>query len=74
MPRRILLTVKPRVRREAVIEVAKDAYQASVHAAPFGGEANQRVIELLAEYFSVPKSRVHIIRGRSARKKLVEIR
>jgi uncharacterized protein YggU (UPF0235/DUF167 family) len=44
-----------------------------VQAAPVAGKANEAVVELLAKYFSVPKSSVKVLRGQSSRKKLVEI-
>jgi uncharacterized protein YggU (UPF0235/DUF167 family) len=37
------------------------------------GKANDEVVELLARYFSVPKSSVKVLRGQSSRKKLVAI-
>lgn len=37
------------------------------------GKANQAVIDLLAQHFGVPKSRVVIARGQSSRIKLVKI-
>jgi len=73
MSRRIRLTVKPLARQEAVTQVAAGEYQVSVRVAPRHGEANRALIELLAEYFCVPKSKIHIIRGYSARRKLIEI-
>ena len=40
---------------------------------PVDGAANKEVIELLAEYYSVPKSSVRIKNGNSSRYKLIEI-
>ncbi|TMI82806.1 MAG: DUF167 domain-containing protein, partial [Bacillati bacterium ANGP1] len=40
---------------------------------PREGLANKAVVELLAEYFHVPRSRVRIIRGQAGRRKIVEI-
>jgi uncharacterized protein YggU (UPF0235/DUF167 family) len=37
------------------------------------GKANEEVVELLARYFSVPKSSVKLLGGQSSRKKLFEI-
>ena len=45
----------------------------SVHAPPREGKANKALIELLANYFSVPKASVKIIRGQTGRRKLIEI-
>ncbi len=38
-----------------------------------GGRANRELIEVLAEHFGVPKSMVRILRGKSSRRKLVEV-
>ena len=48
----------------------------SVHvtAAPDGGKANAAVERVLAEALGVPKSSVRVVRGATARHKLVEAR
>jgi len=45
----------------------------SVLSPPEKGRANQEVIELLADHFGLPVSRVRIVRGNAARFKLVEL-
>ncbi|MEK7662914.1 MAG: DUF167 domain-containing protein, partial [Actinomycetota bacterium] len=37
------------------------------------GAANDGVIKILADYFDVPKSRVRVVRGHTARIKQIEI-
>ena len=37
------------------------------------GKANQAVIKLLAEHFSVPKSQVRILSGFKSRSKVIEV-
>jgi hypothetical protein len=70
---KIWVSVKPRAKREEVKKISEGEYIASVHAPASEGKANQALIELLAGYFSVPKSSVTIIRGESSRRKLIEI-
>lgn len=70
---RIWVTVKPQSGKEEVKEIADGEYIAFVYAPAREGKANEALIELLAGYFSVPKSSVKIIRGQTSRKKLVEI-
>ena len=70
---RIWVTVKPQAKREEVKKVTEGEYSVSVHAPAREGKANQAVIQLLAGYFSVPKSSVRILRGRTGRRKLVEV-
>ncbi len=73
MPLTISVAVKPQAKREIVTQTNPGEYQVSVHAPAHEGKANRAVIELLSEYFSVPKSKVKIVCGRSARKKIVSI-
>ncbi|TAJ81226.1 DUF167 domain-containing protein [bacterium] len=70
---KIWITVKPQAKREEVKKTAEGEYAASVHAPAREGKANEALVELLADHFSVPKSSVKIIRGQTGRKKLVEI-
>ena len=69
----IWVTVKPRAKKEEVSKTYEGEYITSVHAPPQQGKANKALIELLANYFSVPKTSVKIIRGQTGRKKLIEI-
>ncbi|HTN71467.1 MAG TPA: DUF167 domain-containing protein [Methylomirabilota bacterium] len=73
MPSRIWVKVKPQAKEESVKLLPDGDYQVSCHAPPRDGKANQALIELLARYFSVPKSTIKILRGNSARKKLIQI-
>jgi uncharacterized protein len=45
----------------------------SVHPPAQDNQANQEVVKLLAEHFSVPKSAVTVLRGRTSRRKLIGI-
>ena len=73
MPSKIWVKVKAQAREESVTQLSSANYQVSVSAPPEKGKANQAVIALLAEYFSVPKSQIKILRGHAAKVKLVEI-
>jgi Uncharacterized conserved protein len=70
---KISVQVKTQARKENIIKISQEEYQVSVHAAPIAGKANQSIIDLLAKYFSVPKSSVKLLRGQSSRKKLFQI-
>lgn len=70
---KIWVTVKPQAKNEEVRKIAEGEYVALVRAPAREGEANEALIALLADHFSVPKSSVKIIRGQRSRKKLVEI-
>jgi hypothetical protein len=49
---------KNQARQENIVKISPEEYQLSVHAARVAGKASQEVVELLARYFSVPKSSV----------------
>jgi uncharacterized protein (TIGR00251 family) len=70
---RIWVTVKPQARKEEVRKIAEGEYIVLLRAPAREGKANEALIALLANHFSVPKSSVKIIRGQRSRKKLVEI-
>jgi uncharacterized protein len=73
MARNISVTVKPNARSAAITKLTDTEYRASVHAPAESGKANRALIELLADYFCVPKSTITIVRGQFARKKLLKI-
>jgi uncharacterized protein (TIGR00251 family) len=70
---KIWVTVKPQAKKREVRKTANGDYSASVQAPAREGKANEALIELLAVHFSVPKSRIRILRGQTGRRKLVEI-
>ncbi len=49
-------------------------YKIWLHAKPIEGEANKKVIQLLAEYFDVSKSQVTLVSGQKSRTKVFEIK
>jgi uncharacterized protein (TIGR00251 family) len=73
MALRIRVKVRPQAKREEVKKSAEGAFLVSVHAPAREGKANRALIEILADYFSVPKSSIRIIQGETSRTKLVEI-
>lgn len=70
---KLTITVKSNSRTESVTKQADGSYRVAVGAPPQGGRANERLIELLAQFFKIPKSQVTIVHGQSGRKKLVEL-
>jgi uncharacterized protein (TIGR00251 family) len=70
---RITIAVKPNAKKEGVEAAPDGTLTVRVSAPPVEGKANERVGELLAKHFGVPKSRVTIVRGASGRRKIVEI-
>ena len=70
---RISIRVKPGARANGVVPLGSNTFQVSVTAPPVGGKANEKVIEVLAEYFGRPKRSISIRRGAGSRNKLVDI-
>lgn len=65
--------VTPHSRQNKVVENADGVLRVYTTAAPDKGHANDAVVNLLAEYFNVPKSRVKILSGLTFREKKVVI-
>lgn len=70
---RIMVRVKPNARKNEVRQLDESQFLISVTAPPVEGKANEKVIELLAEYFHRPKRCIAILRGKVSRDKIVEI-
>lgn len=68
-----LVKVIPNAHKSRVEGFHRDALKVRINAAPDRGKANEALIELLAEYFSVSKRSIQIISGHTSRLKKVEI-
>jgi uncharacterized protein YggU (UPF0235/DUF167 family) len=55
------------------VKISEGEYKVKVAAPPEKRKANEAVIEILADYFDVPKSRVSIAGGKTARVKIIDI-
>lgn len=60
-------------KTESIELIADNCYKVKVHIKPESGNANVRIIELLADYFHVPKLSIRIKTGFRSNKKIVEI-
>jgi uncharacterized protein (TIGR00251 family) len=69
---KIRVKVKPNSRTEEVSQEG-DSFIIKVKEPPKEGRANQAVIELLAEHFRLPRSRVRILSGLKSKNKVIEI-
>ena len=70
---RLTVKVHPRAKRTALTGRLGDAYKLDLTAPPAEGQANQECIRFFAELAGVPRSRVRIVAGRTARTKVIEI-
>lgn len=66
------IKVKPNAKTEEV-RLAGNILEAKVVASPVCGKANERLLELLSDYFDVPKSAIRILKGQTSRNKIIEI-
>jgi uncharacterized protein (TIGR00251 family) len=71
----INVQVKPGSKKGPLVQpnLIDDTLAVYVREPAVDGKANRAVLELLADYYGVPKSRVEIIRGHTARTKAVRI-
>ena len=74
---KILVTVKPGSSQEKVVENVIDDETRDVtiwtHARAHDGEANKKVIEMLSDYYKVPKTSITLVRGANSRTKQFDI-
>ncbi len=65
--------VMPRARQNSVDVAPDGTIRVHTTAAPTDGAANAAVIKMLARHFNVPKTSIKIIRGETARNKIIQI-
>ena len=69
----IQVKVKPNARSSGLEELGDGTWLARIASAPVDGKANEELVRLIAERFSVRKAQVSIKRGASGRLKVVQI-
>jgi len=65
--------VQPRSSRNQIVGKQDGRLKIKLTAPPVEGEANQALINYLAQLLQVPKKNVKLLKGESARHKLIEI-
>jgi uncharacterized protein len=70
---RISVKVQPRASKERVVKTLDAGLKVYLNASPVDNKANEALIRILAEYFSVNKSKIKIITGRQSRNKIVDV-
>jgi uncharacterized protein (TIGR00251 family) len=70
---RINVRVKPNARKNEVVQLDDNQFLVRVTAPPVEGRANEKMIELLAEYFHKPKRCIAVVRGEASKHKVVEV-
>ena len=69
----ISVKVTANAKRNSVEKTGENSYRIRVSAPAVEGKANGAVVELLSEYFDIPKSRIIILKGRASKNKIVVI-
>ena len=70
---RLTVKVHPRARRTGIAGRFGEAYKLDLAAPPVDGKANEECVRFFAELAHVPRSRVRIVSGQTARLKLIEV-
>ncbi len=74
---KVLVTVKPGSSQEKVAEEVLEGDSRILtiwtHARAHDGEANKKVIEILSDYYKVPKTSITLVRGATSKTKQFEI-
>lgn len=78
MKTRITVKLTPKAAKNAVLGWTEGAdgqkwLKCGVTAVPDKGKANKALIDLLADYYGVPKTSILIVRGPTDRLKIIEI-
>jgi uncharacterized protein (TIGR00251 family) len=70
----LAVRVTPRASRNEIVELLDDGtIKVRIAAPPADNEANEALIEFLADVLGVPKSRLDIVAGVTGRDKLISI-
>lgn len=72
LPKTFNIRVSPHAKQSKIVE-SDGVLHVYTNVAPEKGRANDAVIELLADYFKVPKSKITISKGLASRNKVVVI-
>ncbi len=59
--------------KKQIVKKEKDGFEIWVKEKPIKGQANQAVIDALAEYFGCPRQDIKLIKGFKQRNKVFEI-
>ncbi len=73
MPTKISIKVKPNSKKEGIIPNDDGSLTVRVNVPPVEGKANERVVELLAEHFDKPKSKITLVSGHKSKIKIFQI-
>lgn len=70
---KIHAAIKPNSKHVESVALVDGVYEVRVKAFAIEGRANERVLELLATYFKISKSRIRLTKGAKSKYKVFEI-
>lgn len=70
---RIKVKVKPGASKNEVKKIDDNFYEIRTTTIPEKGKANEKVIELLADFLDIPKTKIEIVKGLTSKEKEVVI-
>jgi hypothetical protein len=65
--------VKPNSKKKYIKLLDVDTYEIAITAKPEKGKANKEIIEDLANFFKIQKSRITIMKGHKSHTKIIQI-
>ncbi len=63
----------PNSKQQKLEKILENEYKVYVKSPPTKGKANKELIEILAKYFGLAKSKIKIVKGVASREKVIEI-
>ena len=69
----LAVKVQPGASKDRVVERMGDEWKLTLMAPAVDRRANRACIDLLARLLEVPRARLHLVRGRSSRRKLFRV-
>ncbi len=69
----LTIKVKLKSKKQEVVKINDTSYLIKINQPPEKGKANKKMIELLADYFKISKSRIFIKSGFTSRRKTVVV-
>ena len=69
----LLLYIQPGASKSEIKGIHGTRLKISIKAPPVDGAANEAVIEFLADHYRIPRSRIHLISGKTSRQKNIWI-
>ena len=64
--------VTPHAKQNKIVQ-DNDVFRVYITTAPEKGKANNAVIDMLSDYFDVPKTKIKIVKGETSRDKIIRI-